>query len=197
MVLLLCREDLRELIKSFRLCRDVRNRPFEGLPPLGLVHRIALFASAYGSEFDNLLWSHVENIKKTIEDLTTRYNLARAGRTLWFARLFENFPIYDGALSLLLCLATQVVSIHLDLSEQHRLLLTQDILTRVDWKPSDPEMSNGPFSQLKTLTIAGTEPYHPRSAVAIHPSLEEVRLLWSASCSFFVPEKLSPTVNTL
>lgn len=192
---LLRRRYLRRLVKSFELSLDQDEPLFrdEGPPLDDDTHYPPSPAQGLICE---LLWSEIVEIKKVLENLTSRYNTSPEWRSTWFAKIFEPYPSYDGALALLLCLITQVTTIVLEVSPYRPLIFTQVALLSHDWDYIEEEKSDSPFNKLEVLQVAD-DGLGGDASVTIRPSVKELVLAQKRCCALSAPPNTSKVACAL
>jgi hypothetical protein len=192
---LLRRKHLRRLVKSFELSLDQDEPLFldEGPPLDDDTHYPP---SPVQGLICELLWSEIVEIKKMLENLTSRYNISPELRSTWFAKVFEPYPSYDGALALLLCLITQVTTIVLEVSPHRPLVLTQVALLSHDWDDTEEEKLDSPFNKLEVLHVVDDGPGGDVS-VTIRPSVKELVLAQKRVRALSVPPNVSKVACAL
>jgi hypothetical protein len=112
-------------------------------------------------------------IKEVVDGLCKRYGVRAQSRMDWLARSLERFPYFDGALSLILCLATNIRTIHLDESKAQPLLMTRHILNNWMTYSAPPETfdSDRPFQKLDVLQISSVDDSRYPETIPIFPNL--------------------------
>jgi hypothetical protein len=130
--ILLCRKDLRPLIKgpvlhlshdeslTLQLLTPPDDRQITGavLDPQG---------EAFYQDFQSLLIHINDAINRIVgSELQAQFKMA------WFGKIFEPYPLFDGALSLILCMATSLQSLDLQVSASHPLPVTLEVLALID-----------------------------------------------------------------
>jgi hypothetical protein len=77
-----------------------------------------------------------------IQELSTNHHLDAELKGIWFHKLFEPCPLFDGALSLLLCLAPKITRVQLNFSAEQPLPMTTYLIGSVDWRWTAIETSH-------------------------------------------------------
>jgi hypothetical protein len=149
LVTLVSREDLRKCTEYYDL---VHADDHEQIMPYNYPS-LMLSRDPDRDELYDKLWAHVSDIQKILDNLAHRYSISTQFKTAWLTLIFEPCPGFDGALSLLLCLAHNLKAMNLDMSSQHTLPMTRLMLQEVDWHNSQVIGPNRPFQQLKTMAF--------------------------------------------
>jgi hypothetical protein len=111
----------------------------------------------------------------------------------WFAKLFETYPLFDGALSFILCFATNLATLELTMCLDHPLPMTRFVLGNMEWGVSDPDT---PFQHLKLLDMAYVSASQFAYDVPILPSVETLYISDNAQLrSFATPSQPVGTCN--
>jgi len=175
----LSRKDLRPLLKRFSLFQDANN-PHDPLnPPPQMHHAVSYHPSREGSALCDRLWSYMPAIRDALESLAARFNLDHEYRTIWFSKVFQPFPYFDGALSLLLCLVPEVTYIHLELSALHPLPVTLALFGN---QMSMIDEAAQQFWQLDTFRLYHLGGYESSSRVMVQPGLRDLKIYGGCNC---------------
>jgi hypothetical protein len=102
----------------------------------------------------------------------------------WFGKIFEPYRLFDGALSLNLCLATNLLAVELESSSMYPLTITLEVLNLIDWT-SVRKSNHAPFQKVEKMFISSTEPAHNSYAARITPRLGELWIDNNAALSHF------------
>jgi hypothetical protein len=92
----------------------------------------------------------------------------------WFGKIFEPYPFFDGALSLILCMATNLQSLDLQVSDFHPLPVTLEVLTLIDWPTM--KKTNVPFQNLQHVAICSNGQLDNSYPAHVVPGLRELRI---------------------
>jgi hypothetical protein len=88
-----------------------------------------------------------------VETICSRYKAKPTVRAAWFAEVFELCPLLDGSLSLLLCLLPKIKHLHLELTSEHRLPMTLELLAGLTLQDSSDIDTERSFGQIRNLTV--------------------------------------------
>lgn len=149
---LLDRNELAKHIKSFMLISE----PAEFCFPNKLVPDIA-----------DKLWSYASLIQSKIREISGK--LLPSGFMLeWFSNVLVHRPALDGALALILCMATNIEVVHLCSSRTESITKTQAIM-RHDWR-NVPLRGRGhkiPFRKMVDLCFEGVTRRYSRNKTSV------------------------------
>ncbi|KAF2651246.1 hypothetical protein K491DRAFT_720033 [Lophiostoma macrostomum CBS 122681] len=147
---ILSRKDLAKHIKIFKLinCDDLEN-PKDNKEE---------------SYYRDLL-SRMCDIRDTIETISARCVSAKV-KALWLSSVFKGFPSFDGALAIILCLATNVETLSLSTSRQDHLPVTLWLLD-VQWN-QHANLPTYPFCKVKNFSLLGG------SHIPLLPSMQTI-----------------------
>lgn len=144
LITLISRKDLRKLIQYFYLYHadnhDLglpRNHPSVCLPE---AHN--------GDTLYDRLCAHVAEITETMDNVAQRYCVLSQSKNLWLASIFRPYPLFDGALSLILCLAHNLKAIRLDMCTRVPLSKTRCVLQDINWHTAEVMTPEIPFQRL-------------------------------------------------
>jgi hypothetical protein len=194
---LLTRPDLRPLVKKCHLFPEDDIQEVD-LPKLD--DTLTFHKTAESGRICDLLWSQTDAIKGSIQRIIQDYSFSSDFRSIWYAKTFETTPLFDGALSLLLCLTTNITDIQLDLSSRHPLPVTSYLVVDVDWIDLQDGNQDVPFAKLETLITSNTTSIsQPCSAfdVAIKPGLRKLIISGNRDCHLFWPDQPPLDTNVL
>ncbi|KAI2480797.1 hypothetical protein Ptr902_07822 [Pyrenophora tritici-repentis] len=108
-----------------------------------------------GSHLYDQLWKHVVEIRDAIDALVLHQLACTQEKIIWLSKIFEPYPLFDGTLSLILCWATNLRTLHMELCLDHPLRMTRHILQDIDWDSSEPSKTGRPFAKLQSLSLQG------------------------------------------
>jgi hypothetical protein len=188
---LLQRVDLRPFVKQFRLRQEEGVSP-EPLPQL--TDRISYRSDPDGAELSESIWAQTPTIRNLLADLSPRYDISAEFRMIWFAKVLEQFPLFDGALSLLLCLITKVSDITLQFSSDQPIPTTLEILGAIDWNVPHDDDQDKPFRDLKSLCVTDTG--ERKCAYPLRISLGLRHLVLRGNCDPYLYWPHEPPVGT-
>jgi hypothetical protein len=110
-----------------------------------------------GSDVGDSLWRHMTYLRDALDGLLGPHALPTELKLTWHGKILEPYPSFDGALALLLCLATRLTDVYLEITWWQHLPMTMAALERVNWYNHGGEQIHQPFQELRTLTMSG---YH-------------------------------------
>ncbi|KAG9194014.1 hypothetical protein G6011_04049 [Alternaria panax] len=166
------RKDLRKLIQRFHLLHaDDHNRDLPQHHP-----SIWFPEDRDGDALYHRLWAHVVGIQEAMESMSRRSLLIPQFKTTWLASIFEPYPFFDGALSLILCLAYNLKTINLEMCARHTISMARCVLQNVNWHNVKVTTPGIPFQQLTHLAFQGTRDSPLYYDVPVLPRLEHLRV---------------------
>ncbi|KAF2818686.1 hypothetical protein CC86DRAFT_413803 [Ophiobolus disseminans] len=101
--------------------------------------------------------SHANDLQSTIKQVACEAIDSQL-QTTWLIRVFRPHPQFDGALALILCLASQLNYLDIVTSHHRSLTMTQDIIRALGCSPADPAEANHSFRKLHTIHVNGGSP---------------------------------------
>tara|TARA_R110002003_G_scaffold235_20_gene17088 strand:+ start:1685 stop:3289 length:1605 start_codon:yes stop_codon:yes gene_type:complete len=191
---LLQRDDLRPFVKQFRLRQQVGVSP-EPLPQL--TDRIRYRGDPDGAQLSESIWAQAPTIRNLLADLSSRYDVSAEFRMIWFAKVLELFPLFDGALSLLLCLITKVSDITLEFSSDQPIPITLEILGAIEWNVAQDDDQDEPFRHLKSLCVTDTGLRKCSYPLRISPGLRHLFIKGNCDPYLYWPHEPPVGTNTL
>jgi hypothetical protein len=152
LLMLVSREDLRHSIMSFELlhkrCRA--NSRYSAIEK-----HIPAPPDRQGDDLCEYLMAQSGLITIALSELAVRYGIGTQYKMSLYAKIFESLPLFDGALALILCMATKFTTIDLELSPSHGLPTTRSLMDFGDWVNPGQASDARPFGALKTLRLRG------------------------------------------
>jgi hypothetical protein len=133
-----------------------------------------------GQHIVNTLWSNVSVLQDTIEQLLVSRDVPPEFKMAWLSKLLEPHPFFDGAVALILCLAADLQSVNLVITSEHRLPMTQTVLSQTDWNPLGSGSAAQPFRSLHSVSFsvleADTRGYPRGFELLVPPGVKRLRL---------------------
>ncbi|KAF2254713.1 hypothetical protein BU26DRAFT_559376 [Trematosphaeria pertusa] len=176
---LIDRNELAQYIKNFDLTPETR----------------AVRQPSKGPALYHDFWEYVNPIR----DMIRSFKCLHPGAALeWFGRVFERKPYFDGAVALILCMATNLESINLNETRADHLRMTRELLLNAWWQNDDASDAY-PFHKLKKLALHGAE----CDSAFVAPVLATITSLELSNCNqaqirFFTQEApRNPQLRTL
>lgn len=97
---LLCHDDLRHLVKKFILLDSDEDDLY--LP--NLTDNILFYTNEKATAVSDLLWSQDSAVRDAIVKMCVHHRFQVELRAVWFAKISDPYPLFDGHLALVLCL---------------------------------------------------------------------------------------------
>ena len=187
---LLERSDLCLMVKSFTLFHGMD----ELFPPPRLDDTIRYMASLESKQICDRFWTQIQELSECI---CTEFHFLPELRGIWFHKLFEPCPLFDGALSLLLSLALNLTELHLEACPQNPLPITTFLASNFEWNHPLVSNQDTAFAKLQSCSVKSVALPNSEVFVSITPGLEELSITGSLECQIFVPASVPLDANTL
>jgi hypothetical protein len=180
---LLCHKDLRPLIKGLvlNLSRD-ESVTLQLLTPPNDRQITSAVLDPQGDAFYQDLQSLLIHINDAINGIVGS-ELPAQFKMAWFGKIFEPYSLFDGALSLILCMATSLQSFDLQVSDYHPLPVTLEVPTLIDWYTM--KKTNVPFQNLQHVAICSNGQLDNSYPAYVVPGLRELHISGNSSLSEF------------
>lgn len=126
-------------------------------PPHVPIHRqdtnISLILDRDGPVLYQSLLKHAPAIGAIIASIRANHNLEAQLEMALFSKVFEPYPLLDGALALIVCMATGLLELGLDFHLGQPLAMTRYLLSSVDWRLSALTICEYPIMHIRSVRI--------------------------------------------
>lgn len=167
---LLHRRGLRPLIHRLGVHHE---RGSANLKETHVINQIILPVDLGDTGLYEALVAHASSIDAVLSKLAALYGFHPQFKRAMFAKIFEPYPLYDGALALILCMMTKVTFLELELTSREPLAMTRHLLKPTSWHWTGPNhvVQHLTFLRLRGIGEAGEE-YRGAYEVVVYPTTE-------------------------
>jgi hypothetical protein len=123
-------KDLRRLIQHLIVFND-HSFPLLAAPEVD--DFVSIATDIHQAEICTSLMAHAPKIDAFLAGLATHNDIDSQLKMAMFAKVFEPYPFYDGAVTLILCMATNIAFLDSDLYSCDSLAMTRHMLRPCMW----------------------------------------------------------------
>jgi hypothetical protein len=176
------------LVNRKDLCQRIRRFNVRCGPKMAVLNPL----ESADEDLYNKLMSNASKINEAICEMAAQGSFPPILKLETFASVFKPNPFYDGALAVILCMSTRILSLHLHMTYSEPLSLTRRFLG-FPWLESSADQDGCPFWALTNLCLEGfpwADDYHDDGyLVPFTPSMETLHVIGNSSLEFILPSQ--------